>query len=208
MSEIILSKICTKCEEVKLLKDFGKSKDCLYGVRFECKECSSKRNIEYRHTKKGLVSNIICHQREASKRRGHTPPDYSLAELRGWMDKQMVFHELFAAWVESSHDEMLIPSCDRLDDYTGYSLVNLRIVTWQQNKAKGEADKRNGVNNKDSRAVIQMTGEGEFIKEFHSMRHAEMETWVDHSNISKCCKGNAKTSGGFRWQYKEEEAVA
>ena len=44
-----------------------------------------------------------------------------------------------------------------------------------------------------------------FIKEYPSVREAERQTGLYHSNISKCCKGlkNYKSVGGYIWKYKE-----
>lgn len=53
------------------------------------------------------------------------------------------------------------------------------------------------------RPVVQMDTEGNVIKEFLSIREATRETGVEHSCISRCCRGdrNAKTAGGFKWAY-------
>lgn len=49
--------------------------------------------------------------------------------------------------------------------------------------------------------VLQFTKSGEFIKEWSCGSEARRGTGA--SNISGCCKNNRKTSGGFRWKYKE-----
>ena len=36
---------------------------------------------------------------------------------------------------------------------------------------------------------------------YESTREAQRQTGTDHGDISKCCKGNKKTAGGFRWKY-------
>ena len=43
---------------------------------------------------------------------------------------------------------MLAPSIDRKDDYKPYTFDNIQLTTWQQNKAKGHEDCKNGINNK------------------------------------------------------------
>lgn len=42
---------------------------------------------------------------------------------------------------------------------------------------------------------------GEVIKEFICQADAERELGISQSNISACCLGKRKTSGGYRWQY-------
>lgn len=36
---------------------------------------------------------------------------------------------------------------------------------------------------------------------FKSLLDAERKTGIDHSSISKCCRGKVKTAGGFHWEY-------
>lgn len=50
--------------------------------------------------------------------------------------------------------------------------------------------------------IIQMDLENNIIKEFQSITEASEKTKLDKSRISKCCKGNAKTTGGFKWKFK------
>lgn len=54
-----------------------------------------------------------------------------------------------------------------------------------------------------SRRVAQYSLDDEFIAEYPSLGEAERNTGVLHGNISKCCKGTIKTSGGFKWKYVE-----
>lgn len=53
--------------------------------------------------------------------------------------------------------------------------------------------------------VIQVSLDGEVIREYQTIREAERETGVDHTVISRCCKKRQKTAGGFQWKYKEEQ---
>lgn len=50
--------------------------------------------------------------------------------------------------------------------------------------------------------VKQFDKNGIFLAEFSSFTEAEKITGVDHSGISKCCKGLYKTAGGYIWKYK------
>ena len=36
---------------------------------------------------------------------------------------------------------------------------------------------------------------------FLGVKDAERKTGIGHSHISNCCKGRAKTAGGFHWEY-------
>jgi DNA-binding transcriptional regulator LsrR (DeoR family) len=50
--------------------------------------------------------------------------------------------------------------------------------------------------------IIQLNLEGKYLNEFKSMEIAMKETGA--TNITNVCKGRSKSSGGFRWIYKEE----
>ena len=53
-----------------------------------------------------------------------------------------------------------------------------------------------------SKAVIQFDENDNFIAEYLSAAEAERQTGVKSTNICQCCRGNLKTSGGFKWSYK------
>lgn len=61
-----------------------------------------------------------------------------------------------------------------------------------------------GVKNKASKAIIQFSKDGQFIKNWDSMadvyRNLKISTWA----ISACCKNikSFNTAGGFIWKYK------
>jgi hypothetical protein len=37
-------------------------------------------------------------------------------------------------------------------------------------------------------------------RKFNSMRIAEKETGIPHSNISMCCRGLTEHAGGYKWE--------
>lgn len=50
--------------------------------------------------------------------------------------------------------------------------------------------------------VLQYTKEGEFVKEWKSIKEAENSIGI-RTGISCCIRGKSKTSGGFVWKLKE-----
>jgi hypothetical protein len=58
------------------------------------------------------------------------------------------------------------------------------------------------LNNKNSKAVVQLSLSGEFIKRWPSMGEAERGTGVQRSKICATCKGKRIQSGGFLWSYE------
>lgn len=52
-----------------------------------------------------------------------------------------------------------------------------------------------------SRAVVQFTTNGEFVREYKNIKEAH--TYNNCSHISDCCKGKRKTVAGYVWKYAE-----
>ena len=53
-----------------------------------------------------------------------------------------------------------------------------------------------------SKPIIQLTLDGNFIKEWESATIIERDLHLTNGNIGKCCKGLIKQSYGFIWKYK------
>lgn len=153
-------------------------------------------------TPKGKAIQIYAAQKTISKKRKHQPPQYSRDEFVAWMLSNEDYLRLHKYWVESGYKKRLAPSCDRLDDYYGYSFSNIRVVTWRENNRKSHLDMKNGINNKQNKAVVKMDLNGVVLEEYYSIRHAARETNVDRTGIWLACNGRMTKSGGFRWRYK------
>lgn len=54
--------------------------------------------------------------------------------------------------------------------------------------------------------VLQISKDGEMIKEWPSMFTASKSLGIPPSCISLCCKGRRTTSGGFKWKFKNKVA--
>lgn len=54
--------------------------------------------------------------------------------------------------------------------------------------------------------VMQYSLQGEFIKEWDSAAQAGRETGITDTNIGRVCRGERKTAGGYKWEYKDKEA--
>jgi len=60
---------------------------------------------------------------------------------------------------------------------------------------------------KTSKKVYQYSIEGSFLKEFKSTRDVEMLLGINHSSVSRCCRGEFKHSGGFIFSYEKKDYV-
>lgn len=55
------------------------------------------------------------------------------------------------------------------------------------------------------KAVVKLCKQtGEYLDEYKSALEAERLTSVFRSEILKCCKGKAKSAGGFKWIYLDD----
>ena len=200
-----MSKVCLKCKQEKDASDFYPCKNSRDSLGLVCRECIKIQGKKYRNSLIGLIKKTYKNQVFSSRKRGHPPPDYTEEEFMIWFIRQDNFLELFDNWVASGFDSKLKPSGDRLDDYKPYSFDNLRLVTWGENESKVCHDIRNGINNKKSKACIQISLNGEVLAEYFSLREAARVTGSDSAGIAAVCKGNQKKHNGFIWKYKESE---
>ena len=171
------TKKCTKCQEIKDINLFRNHSNCVGGKYSQCKTCEYETKNTRRRTKKGLVTSIICHQRDASIKRGHKPPHYSHSELSEWL---------------LSHSDY-----DRLE----YSFSNIRLVTWKENmKYAGECIK-NCIKEDGQRRVTKYNMDMEAICSYFSISEACRDVGTFTANICKCCTGDRSHTLGFKWRY-------
>lgn len=63
--------------------------------------------------------------------------------------------------------------------------------------------KTNGA--KAAKPVVQLTLSGEVVAKFCNAHEAERKTGIRNGNISSCCRGKARTAGGYEWRYAIED---
>ena len=129
-------KKCSKCKNIKELTEFCKDKNREDGLFPQCKECCKGRRLAYKKTKEGLVAKIYSSQCGSSKQRGHNQPTYTQSELQEWIYSQKKFHVLYDNWKRLDYQSRYKPSVDRKDDYIGYTISNIQLMTWQENMSK------------------------------------------------------------------------
>lgn len=204
---------CARCGVEHPVPSVGTSNDWWYwqknknlkiGGCFVCKKWYKEYQINYKHTKDGWARITYLIQKKSSRVRRHPMPDYTLEEFKNWAFSQAIFNDLYIDWVNSNYDIKLRPSADRIDDYKPYSLSNLRLITFRENLLAGVRGEKahkayEKVNNLQGLKLYQYSLDGALIASYKSSYVASSVTGVDSSSITKCCRGEQLTAGGFKW---------
>lgn len=198
-----MKRICKKCSSEKNIDDFPRNKNKNMGYGHTCKQCSSEQIDRYYKTQNGLISSIYNGQKKSCLYRGYEMPSYSKQELKEWILNNNCFDLLYKNWVSSQYLKDLRPSIDRLDDYKTYTIDNIQLITWKENREKLNIDKINGVNNKQSKAVVATIKGTNLSSIYYSIAEASRVLNINAKNIIFCCqnKPKYKTAGGYEWKY-------
>lgn len=95
----------------------------------------------YEKTKKGFLMRKYHHMRGRIEGHDYYPGAYMWAgkellpkeTFYEWAMANKDFHRLWTAWERSGYDRKLCPSVDRIDGNIGYTLENIRFVTFSKN---------------------------------------------------------------------------
>jgi hypothetical protein len=97
-------------------------------------------------------------------------------------------------WFRDKAYLMKQPSIDRKENALNYTLDNCRFIELKANIAER--------NNRYKKIILQFNKDGYLIKQWQSISEAANYLKLSACNISTCCHGRLKTTGGFNWRFK------
>ena len=129
---MIKYRYCIECKAYHVERMFNKDNNV-------CNKCKSTK---YNRSMRGIMNNIYRRQIKNSTKRGHHPPTYTKQELIDYIIKHPMIEGLYNAYVNSKYNSDMIPSIDRIDSSKGYSMDNIQLCTWLENKENNYMDMR------------------------------------------------------------------
>lgn len=205
-------KTCCDCNKTMPFELFVPKASCKDGYEPRCRRC---RSIKYnKGTPELLCKKLYLSQCTNSANRNHPAPDYTLKEFTEWVVSQPNFAALYSDWVASGYSKNLAPSADRLNDSLPYSLNNLQLITWEQNRNKAAKCKKEGQLISGHKPVSAFNADGTLYKTYSSINEALREfggsksawaiTSVANGVSVKDGRGklySPKTYKGFVWKW-------
>lgn len=155
----------------------------------------------YRLTPKGVLTNIYHKMIERSTKKNINPPDYSLREFHEMFLNHSEFNRIYTNWIACGCQYYDKPSIDRKNPDKGYTRDNIQIMTWRENRIKG--DKENA--QRFTTAIVMFDLNGNKIKDFESIKSAVIETKLSQGSIVMCCQNKRKSTGGYTFKYRGDK---
>ena len=128
----------------------------------------------------------------------HATGDYlSVSLCKNCVEKRVLIHRIVAeTFLENINNKSCINHINGIK--SDNRIDNLEWCTQSENMLHAYKTK---LIKPSYKKVIQYDLYENFVKEWESIVDVEKILKINSSNISKCCKGKLKTTGGYIWRY-------
>lgn len=154
-----------------------------------------KNTANYRKTKKWVLTNLY------HKMKYRRWVEFSLEELHNIFLEDKKFDRIYNEWIKSWLNKQFKPSIDRINHKLWYTIKNIHILTWAENRFKQTMERRSR-----KWPVLQILWD-KIIKKYISQRQAVKETWLSQSNMSMVLSWKKKTCWWYIWIYENPELL-
>jgi len=161
-----------------------------------------KNTQKYRKTPKGLLTNIYQRIKNRCLKYEYSL-DFTLKDIHILFLNDKKFIKLFKFWEKNGYKYYDVPTIDRIDAYKGYEKNNIQILSWLENRKKG--DKECAI--KKWKPIIMTDMDGNKIKRFESIKRCANETGLNYSLIILVCQGKRNHTGGYKFIYDNPELL-
>ena len=137
---------------------------------------------------------MYASQKLHSTRRGHPQPTYTKEEFKTWVQKQTNWVVLFDTWESSGFKKDVAPSVDRFKSELPYSLDNIQLTTWKENKENYLVEK--------ARRVEQYSVEGTLICTYPNIFIVAKQFGVTVFELRQSICKRYSLFVGFQWKFE------
>lgn len=204
-------KFCTKCKGKKLFSDFNRDSSKKDGYNPNCKVCRriyyqknkkvvlDKNKVFYQVNKQRILSTLKEYRHKYPwrqcfsdiKQRCNNIKNKDYKYYGGKGIKCLISkEEIKFLWFRDRAYLMKQASIDRTNNNGNYELNNCKFIEMEINHIKNR-----------NISVLQFDLQGNFIREWSSIKEAGNKLDIFATSITKCARGKCKTSGNFIWEY-------
>lgn len=155
----------------------------------------------YRRTPKGVLTNLYSKMKDRNIKKGFGKLDFSLKDLHKKYLEDKEFLRIYQRWADGGYETKLKPSFDRMNPTLGYTIENIKVVPWFENRRKGDWENSFIY----TTPVVMFDMNGNKIREFGSTKEACFATGIRQSGITLCCQGKRKKAGGYVFKYRGDK---
>ena len=127
---------------------------------------------------------------------------YNAIKKYGWNNFE---HEIIASNLTKQEadnfERLLIEKLNTQNDSYGYNICSGGGGT--ENRQFSDETKQKMKLAKKGKKINQYDKQGNFIRSWDYIRDADKALGINNSSIIRCCRGIAKTAGGFVWRYAD-----